>query len=150
MLRKLSNLRGKKQLLVKESVIAARFALVGVAATTIHIFVVAVLVSQTALPVLLANTAAFLTAFGISFVANYVWTFGTPGSPRKAIRRFIVVSASLFALNTVVLTVFVESGSLSPFYSAIAAATVIPLVSFISNRLWVFRDERESFTIKKQ
>ncbi len=72
---------GKK--LWREAIIAARFGLVGITATAVHILAVSVLLSETQLPTLLANACSFLVAFCVSFAGNYVWTFQLPGHPGK-------------------------------------------------------------------
>ena len=123
----------------REAIIAARFGLVGIAATAVHILVVYVLLSETLLPTLLANTLAFLTAFGISFSSNYIWTFQSPGNPPRALRRFLLISVSAFAINTLILAVILSAQWLSPFFAVTVSSTVMPLITFLVSRLWGFQ-----------
>lgn len=123
----------------REAVLASRFGLVGLAATAAHIGVVALLVSTTRLPTLLANTFAFLAAFGISFAGNYVWTFGAPGQPRKALGRFMLVAGGAFLLNSLVLATALQLRLLPPLAAAIASAAIIPVITYLASRTWAFR-----------
>lgn len=100
----------------RELRIAIRFGLVGIVATAVHILVVWALLRQTEITPILANTLAFLTAFGISFTGNYFWTFPSPGSQGQAIRRFFLISVSAFVMNTLLLTFLVRGGWFPPLF----------------------------------
>jgi putative flippase GtrA len=123
----------------RELFTAARFGVVGIAATVVHILIVWTLLSVTLLSALVANTFAFLIAFGVSFAGNYLWTFGSPGCPAQAARRFFVISGGAFAVNILLLASLVHGAWLSPVASAIVSAAVIPVITFTANRLWGFR-----------
>jgi putative flippase GtrA len=92
---------------------------------------------------LLANLAAFVTAFMVSFTGHYFWTFQVPGHPGRAVRRFFVISGSAFAINTSLLAVLLEAGWLSDSVSAVLAALVVPIITFFSSRLWGFSPSNE-------
>jgi len=128
----------KLKRLLSEAITVVRFGLVGVAATFFHILVVSILLSKTLLTPLVANAFAFLVAFGISFAGHYVWTFQSPGNPGKALQRFLLISSSAFAVNSLILAAMLRSGWLSPFLAAILSATVIPAITFFAIRLWGF------------
>ncbi|WP_221066617.1 DUF6311 domain-containing protein [Methylomagnum ishizawai] len=123
----------------REFIIAGRFGMVGATATAVHITVVWLLVGTGWFPVLAANLVAFLTAFGISFTGNYCWTFSRPGCPRRALARFFLISGSAFTANTVVLAALLRTGWLAPQVAAVASAALIPVITFLASRLWVFR-----------
>jgi putative flippase GtrA len=135
---------GTRARLWHELVVAARFGMVGITATAVHILMVWLLLSETALPPLIANMFAFLTAFGISFAGNYLWTFGSPGNPGKAMRRFVLISASAFAVNTLLLASLLRGGWLSPTVAAIVSAAVVPAITFVASRLWGFKGHKEA------
>lgn len=126
----------------RELFVAARFGMVGVAATAVHILIVWLLLSETTLQPLVANMFAFLTAFGISFTGNYFWTFSSPGDPGKAMRRFLLISVSAFALNTLLLASLLRGGWLSPIVAAIVSAAVVPAITFLASRLWGFQNHK--------
>jgi putative flippase GtrA len=123
----------------RELLYTARFAVVGAAATMLHLAVVWLLIKHTVLPPLSANFLAFISAFGVSFTGNYYWTFRRPGSPTVAIQRFFLVSISAFALNTLALVELIATNLLTPSTAAVLAAFVIPAVTFLSSRLWAFK-----------
>lgn len=122
----------------REALIAARFGFVGIIATAVHIMTVWILLEETAIAPVTANTLAFLMAFAISFAGNYLWTFRSPGNPRRAVFRFFVIAACTFAVNTLLLSILVHQGWFSSVVSAICSAAVVPVISFIASRLWVF------------
>ena len=134
----------------QELCVAARFGLVGITATGVHVLVVWLLLLQTALPTLVANMFAFLTAFGISFSGNYIWTFRMPGQPCKAIRRFLLISIIAFALNNLLLTGLLHVRWLTPIASAIASIAVIPPITFFASRLWGFRVQHRNSVHKSR
>jgi putative flippase GtrA len=135
---------GTRARLWHELVVAARFGMVGITATAVHILMVWLFLSETALPPLIANMFAFLTAFGISYTGNYLWTFGSPGNPGKAMRRFFLISVSAFALNTLLLAILLRAGWLSPTVAAIVSAAIVPAITFVASRLWGFQGHKEA------
>jgi putative flippase GtrA len=131
-------LSGLRHRVLRELFIAARFGVVGVCATALHIGVVWSLITCTAMPTLLANLVAFLCAFGLSFTGNYIWTFSNPGYPGKAMRRFFLISLTAFLINSTLLATILASGWLSPGLAAVASAAVVPGITFLASRLWGF------------
>jgi len=129
-----------KEFIWKELVLAGRFGLVGITATLTHMTTVWLLVSNYPVPVLIANVISFFIAFGISFTGNYYWTFRTPGSPSKALLRFLIISGSAFVTNLFLLSWLLYRGYFSPATSAIAAALIIPVCTFVLSRFWGFRN----------
>ena len=124
---------------LRELLYTGRFAIVGAAATLLHLTVVWVLIERAGLPALSANAIAFVSAFGLSFAGNYYWTFGQPGSPQAAIKRFFLVSSSAFAVNTLALAALISTNWLPPSTAAFLAAFLIPVATFLASRLWAFR-----------
>ena len=127
----------------REMVIAARFGLVGMVSTTIHILVVWLLLVSTVFSPIVANTFAFLTAFGVSFVGNYRWTFGSPGNVGRAIKRFLLISVSAFLMNTLLLAILLRGEWFSPIVAAIFSAAVVPFMTFVTSRFWGFQSQEE-------
>ena len=123
----------------REIITAARFGLVGLLSTAVHIAIVWLLLTLASVGPIFANTLAFLTAFCISFAGNYLWTFRSPGSPRRAIFRFFVIAVSAFIVNTLFLAFLVHKGWFSPVLSAVLSASLVPVISFFASRLWGFK-----------
>lgn len=129
---------GRKRLWA-ETLIAARFSLVGSVATLVHLSVVFALLSTTELPPLVANAMAFLVAFCTSFAGNYLWTFRAPGNPHQAILRFLVISVSAFLVNSLVLHCILQRHWVPPQFAAICSAAVVPVISYAASRFWGFQ-----------
>lgn len=129
--------RARKRL-TGEAILASRFALVGVAATLIHVLVVWMLIAKHDVAVFTANIVAFLTAFGVSFSGNYFWTFGTPGRPGRAARRFFFISGTAFVANNALLGALTVMNYLPPDIAAVTAAAAIPPITYGASRLWGF------------
>jgi putative flippase GtrA len=130
---------GLKANAIRECLTAARFGLVGAAATIVHVSVAWTLIVNVDTPVLLANLIAFALAFGVSFVGNYVWTFRVPGRPHRAFARFVVIALSAFAANNVLLVSMLSLNCCKQSTAAVGAAAVVPAVTFLGSRLWGFR-----------
>lgn len=123
----------------REAWIAARFGVVGVSATALHLAVAAGLLMLAGAPPLLANTGAFLVAFCLSFSGNYFWTFRAPGNAGRAMRRFLAISGSAFLVNTLVLSALLESGRVAPLIALVLSVAVMPVITYLASRLWGFR-----------
>lgn len=123
----------------REVAMAARFAVVGIIATVVHLLVAFFLLFITQLPVLLVSALAFLTTFGISFAGNYIWTFRSPGAPNRAIRRFLIISFSAFSGNTIILVALLEADFLSRYQAVGLSVVVVPVITFWLSRVWAFQ-----------
>lgn len=121
-----------------ELLLAARFAVVGVGATLIHIAVVWLLLGHSQLPAHGANVLAFICAFGWSFTGNYFWTFRQASEPWQALRRFALIAVLGFLLNSLIFTALLYSQWLPAQWSAVVAAAFVPVLSFLASRLWAF------------
>lgn len=128
----------------REIITVIRFGLVGLLSTAVHIAIVWLLLKLTSVGPMLANMFAFLTTFCISFTGNYLWTFRTPGRPRRAIFRFFVIAVSAFLVNTLVLAFLVHKGWFSPVVSVVLSAALVPVISFFASRLWCFERDKGS------
>ena len=125
--------------LAHEVFLVGRFAIVGLVATGVHMFTVWALIEWRGVAPLRANFAAFLAAFSVSFTGHYLWTFSAPGSSVRALLRFLLVSGTAFLFNTALLAFLLEEGWMSPPIAAVLAAGVVPVVTFLASRVWVFR-----------
>lgn len=122
----------------KELFLACRFIMVGLIATVTHMFFVSWLILNVALNVYYANFYAFLIAFLVSFLGHYYWTFKGKSQFISALLKMLVVSVSVFFLNIIFLTFFIKFFLFLEINAALAAALIVPLLSFFGMRLWVF------------
>ncbi len=122
---------------------AVKFGLVGGAATFVHVAVFLALVELLHADPLLANAGAFLVAFAVSFTGHFWWTFH-PGAglrPRpwgSALRRFVGVACTGFALNTAAVFLVTDVLRINYAYAVAFMLTVVPLCLFLMSRLWAF------------
>ena len=115
--------------------------LVGLIATLTHVAVVIDLVEHHGTAVLLANGVAFLVAVVVSYIGHYKWTFGVDGDHRSMLPRFILTAIAGFALNQTIMYVFVTLNQVDYRIALAVALTVVPALSFVANKLWVFLDK---------
>lgn len=117
-----------------------RFAIVGVAATAVHMLAALTWLNLAGLPPLPANILAFGIAFLVSFGGHSLWTFRGHGAEMKAaIVRLLIVSAFGFLLNNGTLWLLLEMTPLADDLSIILAALVVPPVTYLASKFWVFR-----------
>lgn len=123
----------------QEVLTMSRFTLVGIAAACVHISIVWVLITRLGLETLLANLAAFLTAFSVSFAGQYLWTFRSKRYWQSALIRFFLISLFGFAVNNIVLIALLDLGFMSDSLAAVLSACVIPVVTYLAGRYWAFK-----------
>ncbi|MCK2087414.1 GtrA family protein [Thauera aromatica] len=129
---------GSRSIFISELLLTARFGLVGILSTTLHVAIAWLLLSITTLPIIAANTLAFSIAFGFSFTGNYLWTFSAHRSARRAAFRFFLISISAFIFNSAILITALHYLPADPAFSAACSAMIIPIITFIASRLWCF------------
>jgi len=122
-----------------EIVTASKFAIVGLCATAIHIFMVWLLMSVFTLQPLLANTLAFLTAFVFSYLGHHHWSFNSGSRSGNSLKKFFVVAGSAFLLNNFLLVYMLEAAYFSQQVSVMISVFIIPIYSFIGSRFWAFK-----------
>jgi len=116
----------------------AKFGIVGVIATTIHILT-AYFVQKTGVAEQLANFAGFLCAATFSFCGNLFFTFRAKGSFRDYIKRFVVVSGSNYFASAGLIFVLTQKLGFPFEVSLLGMILTIPAISFLVQKLWVFK-----------
>jgi len=92
---------------------AGRFALVGVAATLIHLGVAQAALATGGLSVFWANALGFVVAFVAGFLGHQYFTFNRTAPFWQAFRRYGVIALGGFIVNNVVLFGLVQAQILS-------------------------------------
>ena len=118
---------------------AAKFAVVGLIATVIHILVAWIFIKYFRINPFVSNIFAFTTAFFVSFISHYTWVFKAKRSKHSALKRFLLVAIFGFTVNNVVLIALLRIGIADPFNSIFISALFVPAVSYILNRNWTFK-----------
>lgn len=116
---------------------AGRFALVGVAATVIHVMVAAGLIEWGGIHPGVANGVAFIAANLASYAANTCWSFearmrlGNWG-------RFAVVSLAAWLLTIGIASTVAQAGGHYLLGIALVVA-LIPALTFVAHRSFTYR-----------
>lgn len=116
-----------------------RFASVGAVSTILHIGLALILVSVFGWSSQSANLTAFGPALILSFLGHHHWTFHSRAPHASTALRFLLVSCLGYVASASVIGLL--NTFLGPHHQfvVILGALVIPAVSYIANRFFVFR-----------
>lgn len=116
-----------------------RFGVVGVIAAVAHFNMVVFLVQNFQYAPLVANAFAFLVSFQMSYWGHRLWTFGdTVTLHRVAIPKLLLVQLINFLANETLFYIFLSCNLPYPI-ALIIVLTILPIFTFISSKLWIFR-----------
>ncbi len=115
-----------------------KFGGVGVLATLVHVFTALAARSLLHVEVQQANLIGFALAFVVSYTGHARVTFNAPMRSGQQIYRFALVALTGFAASSA--TVWAVTGPMGlSFPVAMAAvAVIVPAISFVAMRMWVF------------
>lgn len=116
----------------------ARFALTGLAATALHYLVLTIGVELGGVAPTPMTAIAFLCAVGVSYLGQAFWVFGAKGHDTSQMMRFAVSVLVGLGLNVSIMTVATRILDLDYRLGFAAALLVVPITTFLLNRLWVF------------
>ncbi len=115
-----------------------RFSGVGVFATLVHLLALNLLVLGAGLHPTLANMGAFLSAFSISYVGHYYFSFRSRQNHVAAAPKFFIAALIGLTLNTLTFAVMVNLLQLHYMISFTAVILIAPPVMFLISRKFVF------------
>lgn len=116
-----------------------RFGVVGLIAAAVHFYIVVYLVQTQAYAPLVANVFAFIISFQMSYWGHRLWTFGDVEIlHRIALPKLLFVQLMNFAANETLFYIFLKCSLPYPI-ALIIVLTILPIFTFISSKLWVFR-----------
>ncbi len=119
-----------------------RFGVVGVSAAIIHIGTVIILVQRWSFLPLVANIFGFLIAFQCSYWGHRLWTFNdTVSSHRTALPKLLVVQVLNLLANETLFYIFLSLNLPYPV-ALVAVQAILPVFTFTSSKIWVFRSGR--------
>jgi len=119
---------------------AARFAVVGAAATSTHVSVAVLAVERLSTPVLLANALAFAAALLVSYFGNHAWTFRRSGRHNKHFPRFLLIALAGLAANQAIMFAIVNLAGLNYLFGLALVVLIVPASSFVMSRRWAFTE----------
>lgn len=119
---------------------AGKFALVGVANTLLDMGIFALLAQVFGVNVYLAQCISFSAGVLNSYLLNRSWTFRSKEafwSP--ALVRFLLLNLAMLAVSTTIIWVFYDLLGIHKLIAKVVSTGCTLVVSFLINRLWVFR-----------
>jgi putative flippase GtrA len=119
-----------------------RFVAVGGAASATH-FAIGLSLNQFAhWTAWSANIVAFVTALGVSYLGNSIFTFRVEARRADAFTRFAVMSAAAFGLNQSI--VWALTGPAHwPYWAALCVVLiVVPPATFVLAKYWALAERR--------
>lgn len=116
-----------------------RFGVVGVSAAFVNFSIVVMLVQWTAMEPLMANIFGFMISFQVSYFGHRKWTFSdVVVLHRLALPKLLIVQiGNLFASEF--LFYFFLSLKLAYPLALLCVLMILPIFTFITSKLWVFR-----------
>ena len=114
-----------------------RFALVGVAATLIHVAIATGLINAMQLHPAIANGAAFIVANSFSYIFNTRWSF-TGRISLLTWHRFISVSGAAW-LMTIFISWLVAALGGSYLLGIMLVVTIVPALSYLAHHNYTYR-----------
>jgi dolichol-phosphate mannosyltransferase len=118
------------------------FCLVGASGVVVDMGVLALLVTCTPLPLLLAKAVACEVAIASNFLGNDRWTFrGTGGGPGRGHRflRFNGVALAGLVLNVTAFAVLVHGWGISLYPANALAIGLVAGFNYLLSRHWVWK-----------
>lgn len=117
---------------------AARFGLVGIIATAVHLAIGATMIFV-GVPPATANVFAFLIAVGVSFTGHFYYTFPKHTSSHiHAFWRFTAVALIGFLINQLLLIGLLLIPSFANIACLVASTAFAASISFLLSKRWVF------------
>ena len=118
-----------------------KFVLVGSVAALIHLSILHLLVTSDLLQPLIANAAAFVVAFIVSYTGQSLWTFNHKRHNHKsAALRFLATQLLCsFALNQGLYTLLLTFTALNYLVASVIVLVTVPLMTFSLSKYWAFK-----------
>lgn len=117
----------------------ARFGMVGLLATFVHM-VIGFLLIQSGWQPLTANMIAFGIAFLVSFVGHLGFSFADQdANPASALWKFAVVAVLGFICNETLLAALLSQKFLSDMTALCLSTAAAAVLTFSLSRIWAFR-----------
>lgn len=118
-----------------------RFGLTGAAATATHMAAFALQVDGLGIAPVPANAVSVVVASAVTYLGQRFWVFRSRAGRVGAgqIARFVLALGMAAGLHAGVLHLGLTVLGLGPYAGAVLGLVVVPPLSFLINRAWVFR-----------
>jgi putative flippase GtrA len=116
-----------------------RFGVVGLTATAMHYLTLILMVELLAIPPTLANGLAFLCALFITYLGQSLWVFQerSQHSITQMLRFTVSLGVGLLS-NMAIMAVSMHALGLGYQNGFLLSLLLVPVLSFMINRFWVF------------
>lgn len=119
-----------------------KFGITGVSATIIHYVAANIAFSQFHIASQLSNIIGYFTGFFCSYFGNKYWSFASEGNDTPALKtlfKFVLVWVIAFFTNQGIFAL-ASQVFLLPFNGALTAGVIVAaMLSYLCNKLYVFR-----------
>jgi putative flippase GtrA len=115
-----------------------RFSLVGICATFVYILVSILANEILRITPVLTSILAQAVSFVVSYFGHSAYSFRVKADHRIFLWRFVSITGLTFVLATSATWLIADVGRLSPRIAIAVVAVLIPFVSYLCNRFWVF------------
>ncbi len=117
---------------------AARYGIVGIIGTLLHLGILALLVECVQADPVWSSVIGFFAALITSYILNFFWVFNSRRSHHVAVMRYLIVSFTGLALNTLIMYMVVDVLHWWYGWGALGVVMVVPASNFLLNYLWTF------------
>ena len=116
-----------------------RFAIVGLGATFVHLAVAWSAARLASLNPFVANGCGFATAFALSYLGHFYWTFGVSTGHRQRLPRFLIVAGFGYLLTNIIVWIVTIRAGYSFEMALGLILFVVPASTWALSRAWAFR-----------
>lgn len=128
-----------RDLLRREAGRLTRFGMVGLLTTGLHMLIALGLVSALGWPVQRANLVAFACALMVSFLGHHHWSFRSDAGYGRTGPRFLLAAGAGYGASVVLIALLGPALPGNRQLVVVIGGLAIPAVSYLANRLFVFR-----------
>ena len=118
---------------------ALRFGATGLAATAAHMALYVALIEGAGLAPVVAAVLAVGGASSVTYLGQRFWVFRREAGGAAGIVRFALALGLAAALHAAILRLAMAGLGLGPYAGAALALCLVPPLSFLLGRAWVFR-----------
>jgi putative flippase GtrA len=115
-----------------------RFGSVGMLSTLVYVLVANLLTWLTSMGSAEASVAGYLAGMAVSFTGQSRFTFGLRETGAIHLLRFCLLSALGLAISYWCVRLATDLLGIAPVWGTLGTAILVPLVSFIAMKFWVF------------
>lgn len=115
----------------------AKFGVVGIVATLLHVAVYALLIESAEFPAQAANVTGFVAAVLVSFAGHTRWTFDKSGS--GVFIKFFITAVTGIGLNSAAVHIIIEWLTAPYFYAIPFMIFITPPATFMISKFWAFK-----------